>query len=87
MSQRHQLRLAFSNNTLSFSPRQRQPYSKPPRTSRAKSPRDSQTTESMSSAFLLTMRELERVNPVYAHVLEKLARQMIVRAEADVATE
>lgn len=78
MPPRQQLRLIFSNNTMRFSPR--------PRTSRSVSPQCSPNVGS-TSPFLQTMTVLERVNPAYAHVLEKLARQMIARAEADVATE
>jgi hypothetical protein len=39
------------------------------------------------SPFLRTMQELQQQNPVYANVLERLARQMIARASADVSTE
>jgi hypothetical protein len=77
MSQRQQLRLVFSNNTIPLSPR--------PQISRSGSRRCSQNTVS-TSAFIRTMENLEKANPVYASVLEKLARQMIARAEADVLT-
>jgi hypothetical protein len=73
-----QLRLVYSNNTTNCStPR--------PKSRRNSSPRSSRTAD--RSSYLNTMLELEQVSPVYATVLEKLARQMINRSEVDIATE
>ncbi len=73
-----QLRIVFSNNTLSFSPR-------PKKSSETSLKRSG--SRGSTSPFLATMRELESVSPVYARVLERLARQMIERTIADVQTE
>ena len=79
MSQRQQLRLIFSNSNLqTSSPRQKMlRYDSLKRSS----------SKASTSPFLTTMRRLERVSPVHAHVLERLARQMIARATADIQTE
>lgn len=73
-----QIKLAFSNNTLPFSPR--------PKKSRSGS-RTPSHNKDIPCSFVATMLELKRVSPAHANVLERLARQMIARAEADVTTE
>lgn len=78
MSQRQQLYLAFSNNTMLSSRR-------PKKCSISSSLRSA--NKGSKSQFIKTMCELERVNPVHARVLEKLARQMITRSASDVSTE
>lgn len=78
MVQRQQLRLIFSNNMKLCSP--------PPKMSHSDSGTHSRRRGG-NSKFLATMRELEKVSPGHAHVLERLARQMITRANSDVSTE